>query len=64
LLIATPIASLILHRWLNSYAYRITLTWPIFALAGGLSLSITSLTIAFRVFGAARQNPIDNLRSE
>jgi putative ABC transport system permease protein len=64
LLIATPIASIFLHRWLETYAYRINLSWPMFALAGALTLLITIATIALRILTAALQNPIENLRSE
>lgn len=63
-LIATPVAGYALHRWLENYAYRTTLSGWVFLLAAGTLLGITVLTIAFRVTAAARQNPIDNLRSE
>jgi putative ABC transport system permease protein len=63
LLIATPIAGYTLHHWLESYTYRITLSWQLFALAGLFALLVTLLTIAARVISAARLNPVDHLRS-
>ncbi|HVU57594.1 MAG TPA: FtsX-like permease family protein [Puia sp.] len=64
LAIASPIAALGMHRWLQGFAYRITLSWWIFALAGSITLTISLLTISLRVIRAALINPTDNLRSE
>ncbi|HVU95211.1 MAG TPA: ABC transporter permease [Puia sp.] len=61
--IAIPIAAYGLHRWLENYAYRTTLSVSIFALAAITLLGITGLTVAARVIKAARQNPVENLRS-
>ncbi|HTE29282.1 MAG TPA: FtsX-like permease family protein, partial [Chryseolinea sp.] len=64
LAIASPIAFLGMHRWLQSFAYRITISWWIFVLAGLITLAISLLTISLRVIRAALINPTDNLRSE
>ncbi|HEY1214235.1 MAG TPA: FtsX-like permease family protein, partial [Bryobacteraceae bacterium] len=61
--IATPLAAYALHKWLQNYAYRTTLSASIFALAAVTLIGIAGLTIATRVIKAARQNPIDHLRS-
>ena len=64
LVIASPIAFLGMHRWLRDFAYRITISWWIFALAGGIIITLSVLTISLRVIRAARANPTENLRSE
>jgi hypothetical protein len=64
LLIASPIAFLGMRRWLQSFAYRITISWWIFVLAGLITLTISLITISLRVIRAALVNPTDNLRSE
>jgi putative ABC transport system permease protein len=64
LAIASPIAFLGMRRWLQSFAYRITISWWIFLLAGLIILTISLLTISLRVIRAALVNPTDNLRSE
>jgi hypothetical protein len=64
LVIASPIAFLGMHRWLQNFAYRITISWWVFVLAGMITLAISLLTISLRVVRAARINPTDNLRSE
>jgi len=62
--IASPIAFLGMHRWLQNFAYRTTISWWTFVLAGLITLSISVLTISLRVIRAALINPTDNLRSE
>jgi putative ABC transport system permease protein len=64
LAVASPIAFLGIHRWLQNFAYRITISWWIFLLAGLITLAISLLTISLRVIRAAFINPTDNLRSE
>ena len=64
LAIASPIAFLGMRRWLQSFAYRITISWWIFLLAGLITLTISLLTISLRVIRAAIVNPTENLRSE
>jgi putative ABC transport system permease protein len=62
--IAAPTSAYALNRWLESYAYRITLSWWIFGFAALTLLAIVGSTIGFRIIRAARQNPVDDLRAE
>jgi putative ABC transport system permease protein len=64
ILIATPIAWYILHRWLEGYAYRVNITVGIFAGAGLLALLIAALTVSLRARRAARVPPAKSLRTE
>jgi hypothetical protein len=64
LAIASPIALMAMRRWLQGFAYRITISWWTFVLAGLIILTISLLTISLRVIRAALINPTDNLRSE
>jgi putative ABC transport system permease protein len=63
-LIAAPVSWLAMNRWLQDYPYRITIGWWVFALAAGLTLVITLLTISLRALKAALANPIDSLHTE
>ncbi|MEM6843446.1 MAG: ABC transporter permease [Bacteroidota bacterium] len=63
-IIATPIAWFFMSDWLQGYAYRIELSWWVFALAGVLALLVTLLTISFQSIKAALANPVDSLRNE
>jgi putative ABC transport system permease protein len=62
--IAAPLAAYGMHRWLTGFAYRIDLSWWMFALAGLLAMSIALLTIGFLTVRAALADPIQNLRTE
>lgn len=63
-LIATPISYYVLITWLQNFAYKITLSWWIFVLAGMITLVIAILTVSWQTFKAARKNPVDVLRYE
>ena len=62
--IATPIAVLIMHNWLRSYAYRTGISWVVFALAGAGALVIALATVSFITIRASLANPIKSLRTE
>ncbi len=63
-LIAAPVTWLFANRWLQDFAYRVNISWWIFALAAALTLAITLLTISLRAVRAAVANPVDSLRME
>jgi len=64
ILIATPVSYLITHKWLESFAYKTSLSWWIFALAGLIALGIALLTVSFQSWKAATKNPVEALRYE
>jgi len=63
-IIAVPVTWFIMSRWLENFAYKIELSWWIFAIAGFIALFIAILTVSFHVFRAARRNPVEVLRYE
>ena len=64
LIIASPVAWYIMHKWLNDFAYRINISWLVFALAGASALVIALATISFQAIKAAIANPVKSLRTE
>jgi putative ABC transport system permease protein len=62
--IATPIAYFAMHKWLENFAYKTSLSWWIFALAGLLALGIALLTVSWQSWRAATRNPVEALRYE
>jgi ABC-type antimicrobial peptide transport system permease subunit len=62
--IATPIAWYTMHKWLENFAYKTSLSWWIFALAGSLALGIALLTVSYQSWRAATRNPVEALRYE
>ena len=63
-IIATPIAYYAMNKWLESFAYKTSLSWWIFALAGLLALGIALLTVSWQSWRAATRNPVEALRYE
>lgn len=62
--IATPIAYYAMNKWLQNFAYKTSLSWWIFALAGVLALGIALLTVSWQSWKAATRNPVEALRYE
>lgn len=61
---AAPIAWWAMNKWLQGFAYRITIQWWMFALAGLLALFIALCTVSFQAVRAAVANPVKSLQSE
>jgi len=64
ILIATPLAWFAMDQWLRNFAYRISIEWYIFVLAGAIALFIALATVSLQTIKAALTNPSNNLRSE
>lgn len=64
LLVASPLAYFAMQHWLENFAYKIEIGWPIFLLAGGLTISIALLTMSLQTVKAAMTNPADSLKHE
>jgi len=62
--IASPIVYYAMTRWLESFAFRTSLSWWIFALSGIISLGIVLLTVSWLSYRAAHRNPIESLKYE
>jgi putative ABC transport system permease protein len=62
--IATPIAWYMMNKWLEDFAYRITISWWVFVVAGLVALLIAMLTICIQAIRAALANPVKILRTE
>jgi putative ABC transport system permease protein len=64
ILVAVPVAWLLMDNWLSAYDYRILITWDIFALAGAAALLIALGTVSYQAIKAALTNPVKTLRTE
>ncbi|MCL3781002.1 ABC transporter permease [Prolixibacteraceae bacterium JC049] len=63
-IIASPIAYFAMSKWLENFAYKTSLSWWIFALAGILALGIALFTVTWQSWRAATRNPVEALRYE
>jgi len=64
IVIATPLAWLGIHKWLQDFAYRIRIGWSAFIIAAVGAILIALITVSFQAIKAAIVNPAKSLRSE
>ena len=64
ILIAVPLSWFAMYRWLQDFAYKIELSWTLFALAGLIAVGVALATISFQSIRAALANPVKSLRTQ
>jgi putative ABC transport system permease protein len=62
--VSSPLAWFFMKNWLENFAYKTTLSWWIFALAGMLALVIALVTVSWQSWKTASRNPVEALRYE
>ena len=62
--LSIPVAWYAMHKWLQGFAYKASLSWWIFAAAGMAGLVIAVLTVSWQSWRAATRNPVEALRYE
>jgi len=62
--IASPLAWFAMNKWLEGFAYKITITWWMFLIAALIAVLIAVITVSFQAIKAAIANPIKSLRTE
>jgi len=62
--IAVPISWYAMGKWLEGFAYKTTLSWWVFAMAGLTALAIALITVSWQSFKAAVADPVNALRDE
>ncbi len=63
-LIAFPVAWWAMNKWLQSFAYRIAISWWVFIAAGLMAIMIALVTVSLQAVRAAIANPVKSLRTE
>jgi len=64
IIIAVPIAWWAMNRWLEAFAYKVTISWWMFALAGTVAILIALFTVSSQAIRTAMVNPVKSIRSE
>ncbi len=59
--VAIPISYYIIDQWMQQYVYRVEMSWWVYALAVGVILAITVVTVTLRSFKAATENPTESI---
>ena len=61
-LIAWPIAWFAVYNWLNDFAYRISISWWVFGIAGIIAVVIALATVSYQAIRAGYSNPVKSLK--
>ena len=64
MLIAFPLSYYWLDGMLQDFAYRIEISWWMFALTGGIVIVMTLLTVGWKAVKAATANPVKAIKTE
>ncbi len=64
ILVASPIAWYIAHKWLQDFAYKVDISWWIFIFSGVMAIAIAFMTVSLQAIKAATANPVKSLRTE
>lgn len=64
IVIASPLAWYFSNEWLKNFAYKTTIGWWVFLIAGIVALCIAFVTVALQAIKAANANPVNSLRTE
>lgn len=63
-ILVTPVAWLVMHKWMQNFTYRTTISWWVFVLSGAGMLLTALITLSFQTIKAAMANPARSLKSE
>lgn len=63
-IIAIPIGYYAMNKWLQNFAYRISIEWWMFFLAAMAAVLIALITVSVQAIKAAVANPVKSLRTE
>jgi len=63
-IIAWPLAYILMRGWLQNFAYRISISFVIFIMAGLLALTLAVLTVGFQSLKSATSDPVKAIRYE
>jgi putative ABC transport system permease protein len=63
-ILAAPIGWWVMHKWLEGFAYRTSIEWWVFVVAGFTAIFIALATVSVQALKSALSNPINSLRTE
>jgi putative ABC transport system permease protein len=64
IVIAAPVAWIAMSKWLQSFAYRMEISWWIIIVSGAIAVVIALITVSWQSWWAAARDPVEALRYE
>jgi putative ABC transport system permease protein len=64
IVLAIPLATYAMNLWLQGFAYRVSIEWPVYVMSAVVALVIAFVTISAQALRAAITDPAKSLRSE
>ncbi len=64
LVVAIPLVWVLMHNWLQNFAFRTEMSWWIFAAAGLVSIVLAVSTLSIQGFWSARVDPVQSIRDQ
>ncbi|MFI5186641.1 MAG: FtsX-like permease family protein [Chitinophagales bacterium] len=64
MLLAFPVAGYLMNRWLQDFAYRVSISWWVFGIAGLIASLVSILIVSLLSIKTALANPVKSLRTE
>jgi putative ABC transport system permease protein len=62
--VSAPLGWYACHKWLQTYAFRIDISWTLFAIPFIIVLIVAFATVSYLTFKAALMNPVKSLKTE
>ena len=63
-LCGVPMAWFLMDYWLQNFAFRVDVTWEVYAFAGSIAITVAILTVSYQSIRAALVNPVKSLRRD
>lgn len=64
IVLSSPVAWYFMNKWVQNFAYRMEISWWMFAVAGMTAIAVALFTVSFQAIKAAIANPVKSLRTE
>jgi putative ABC transport system permease protein len=63
-IISVPVSWYFVLRWLQNFAFKTSISWWVFLIAGIIVTAISMLALSIQSHNAAASNPVESLRNE
>jgi putative ABC transport system permease protein len=62
--VAVPVSFYVMNKWLQAFAYKTTLSWWVFVLAGASTLALMLVVVGLQCLSTAMDNPVESIKAE